>query len=86
MICQCSPHRKPQGSKISVELANFRITELPLLTKPNATARSMTATFDLKDNPLIEFFALGLDAYRLATWTHWLNENRPRWVMRKRLP
>jgi outer membrane PBP1 activator LpoA protein len=35
----------------------------------------MTATFDLKDNPLIEFFALGLDAYRLATWTHWLNEN-----------
>lgn len=63
-------------SKDLGELANFRITELPLLTKPNATARSMTATFDLKDNPLIEFFALGLDAYRLATWTHWLNENQ----------
>ena len=58
------------------ELVNFRITELPLLTNPDATAKSMTAAFDLRDNPLIEFFALGLDAYRLATWTHWLNENR----------
>ena len=35
----------------------------------------MTTTFDIQDSPLIEFFALGLDAYRLATWTHWLNEN-----------
>lgn len=58
------------------ELSNFRIAELPLLANPDATAKSMTATFALKDNPLIEFFALGLDAYRLATWTHWLNENR----------
>jgi outer membrane PBP1 activator LpoA protein len=57
------------------ELANFRIAELPLLANPDTVAKSMTATFDLKDNPLIEFFALGLDAYRLATWTHWLNEN-----------
>jgi outer membrane PBP1 activator LpoA protein len=57
------------------ELANFRIAELPLLANPDTVAKSMTATFDLKDNPFIEFFALGLDAYRLATWTHWLNEN-----------
>lgn len=57
------------------ELANFRIAELPMLANPDPIARSMTTTFDLKENPLVEFFALGLDAYRLATWTHWLNQN-----------
>jgi len=57
------------------ELVNFRIAELPLLVNPDSTAKSMTTTFDIQDSPLIEFFALGLDAYRLATWTHWLNEN-----------
>ena len=57
------------------DLANFRIAELPMLANPDPIARSMTITFDLKENPLIEFFALGLDAYRLATWTHWLNQN-----------
>ena len=36
----------------------------------------MTAAFDLREQPLLELFALGLDAYRLATWVHWIQTHK----------
>ena len=56
-------------------LSGFNVTELPMIAKPNRIEQTMRTTFDLDGTPLIEFYALGLDAYRLATWTHWLKIN-----------
>jgi outer membrane PBP1 activator LpoA protein len=36
----------------------------------------LSAAFKLADSPLVELYALGLDAYRLATWTQWFQQNR----------
>jgi len=32
-------------------------------------------TYALKDSPLVELYALGYDAYQLATWIHMLDRN-----------
>lgn len=58
------------------ELSGFFLTAIPLLASPDDLGKSATTAFELNDEPLIELYALGLDAYRLATWTHWLNENQ----------
>lgn len=63
-----------RGSDL-VDLASFQISELPMLARPTDLTEQMAATFQLSGNPLIELYALGLDAYRLATWTHWLRNN-----------
>lgn len=57
-------------------LAGFQVTELPLLAEPRATGQNLSAAFKLADSPLVELYALGLDAYRLATWTQWFQQNR----------
>jgi outer membrane PBP1 activator LpoA protein len=57
------------------DLSSFQVTKLPMLAKPGGLPLQMSATFALNENPLIELFALGLDAYRLATWTHWRKTN-----------
>jgi outer membrane PBP1 activator LpoA protein len=57
------------------ELAAFQVTELPMLAQPTKLTKQMTATLQLQDRSLIELYALGLDAYRLATWSHWLKNN-----------
>lgn len=56
-------------------LVGFQVTELPLLAKPSAIGQNLSAAFNLRDSRLVELYALGLDAYRLATWTHWLRQN-----------
>ena len=58
------------------DIAGFHVTELPLLTDPDPVAAGMTAAFDLREQPLLELFALGLDAYRLATWVHWVQTHK----------
>mgnify|MGYP001456834949 FL=1 len=58
------------------DIAGFHVTELPLLTDPDPVAAGMTAAFDLREQPLLELFALGLDAYRLATWVHWIQTHK----------
>jgi outer membrane PBP1 activator LpoA protein len=57
-------------------LAGFQVTELPLLAEPRAIGQNLSAAFKLADSPLVELYALGLDAYRLATWTQWFQQNR----------
>ena len=54
------------------ELAGFNVTALPLLASPNDIEQGMADTFELEKAPLVALYALGLDAYRIATWTHWL--------------
>ena len=58
------------------DIAGFHITELPLLADPDPVAAGMAAAFDLSEQPLLELFALGLDAYRLATWVHWIQTHK----------
>lgn len=57
------------------DIAFFQVTELPMLAQPTKLTEQMTATLLLSDSSLIELYALGLDAYRLATWSHWLKNN-----------
>jgi len=57
------------------ELDAFQVTELPMLAQPTKLTEQMTTTLQLGNNSLIELYALGLDAYRLATWSHWLKQN-----------
>ena len=57
------------------ELGAFQVTELPMLAQPTKLTEQMTTTLQLGNNSLIELYALGLDAYRLATWSHWLKQN-----------
>jgi outer membrane PBP1 activator LpoA protein len=45
----------------------------------------MTAAFNLHEQPLVELFALGLDAYRLATWVHWIQTHKEQLDERFRL-
>jgi outer membrane PBP1 activator LpoA protein len=57
------------------ELDAFQVTELPMLAQPTKLTEQMSTTLQLGNNSLIELYALGLDAYRLATWSHWLKQN-----------
>ena len=54
------------------DIAGFNVTELPLLANPDPAAAAMRAVFDLGEQPLVDLYAVGLDAYRLATWVHWI--------------
>ncbi len=63
-----------RGSELG-DLASFQITELPMLAQPNPLTEQVLELFALGDSRLLELYALGLDAYRLATWTHWLRDN-----------
>jgi outer membrane PBP1 activator LpoA protein len=57
------------------DIAAFQVTELPMLAQPTELTERMADTLRLGDSSLIELYALGLDAYRLATWAHWLKNN-----------
>lgn len=61
------------------DIAGFHVTELPLLASPDPVAATMSAVFDLREQPLVELYALGLDAYRLATWVHWIQTHANHW-------
>ena len=39
----------------------------------------MSAVFDLGEQPLVDLYALGLDAYRLAAWVHWIQTHANHW-------
>ena len=67
------------------DVAGFLVTELPLLADPDPVAAGMTAAFNLHEQPLVELFALGLDAYRLATWVHWIQTHKEQLDERFRL-
>ena len=57
----------------------FNVTELPLLANPDPAAAAMRAVFDLGEQPLVDLYAVGLDAYRLATWVHWIQTHANHW-------
>jgi len=50
------------------DLAGFEMTDMPLFAHPDPHQASLSDAFDLQHNPLSELYALGFDAYRLATW------------------
>lgn len=56
-----------RGDKYGV-LDGFELTEMPLFTTPNEAQRSLIDAYALQSNPLAELFALGFDAFRVATW------------------
>ena len=66
------------------ELAGFTVTELPLLTSPNLDMRNLVSTYNLAESPLVELYALGYDAYQLATWIHLMSQS-PRASMQQAL-
>ena len=63
-----------RGSGNIKELAGFTVTELPILASPNLNMSNLVSTYGLKESPLVELYALGYDAYQLATWIHLLNQ------------
>ena len=52
-------HHNQLGQKF-IDIAGFHVTELPLLANPDAVAATMSAVFDLREQPLVELYALGL--------------------------
>ncbi len=56
-----------RGNKYSV-LDGFELTEMPLFTAPNEAQRYLIEAYALQSNPLAELYALGFDAFRVATW------------------
>ncbi|XOV84309.1 MAG: penicillin-binding protein activator [bacterium] len=56
-----------RGDKFSV-LDGFELTEMPLFTSPDEAQRQLVEAYTLQTNPLAELYALGFDAYRVATW------------------
>lgn len=49
-------------------LAGFELTEMPIFADPTPEQRAMRQAFNMQGDPLGELYALGYDAYRLATW------------------
>ncbi len=49
-------------------LAGFELTEMPVFAAPDAQQQAIRSAFNLQKDPLGELYALGYDAYRLATW------------------
>ena len=56
-----------RGDDLS-DLAGFRLTEMPLFSSPDTKSRALVSAFELRGNPLGELYALGIDAYAIATW------------------
>ena len=56
-------------------LAGFEITEMPIFVKPTEAQKAIVDAFALRDTSLGELYALGFDAYRLATWLPILDAN-----------
>ena len=50
------------------QLRGFELTEMPLFADPTEEHSALLQAFDLQGEPLGELYALGYDAYRLATW------------------
>jgi len=50
------------------ELQGFRLTELPIFAYPTGKQKQLLQAYDLVSNPLAELYALGFDAYKIATW------------------
>ncbi len=59
------------------KLAGFKLTEMPVFADPTPEQATLTATFGLADSPYAELYALGFDAYRLATWLPILDAATP---------
>ncbi len=49
-------------------LAGFELTEMPVFADPTEEHEALRRAFNLQGDPLGELYALGFDAYRLATW------------------
>ena len=49
------------------DLKGFYLAEMPLFTDAGKY-RDFLATFNLRNNPLAELYALGFDAYKVASW------------------
>jgi outer membrane PBP1 activator LpoA protein len=56
-----------RGDKFSV-LDGFELTEMPLFATPNVAQGHLIEAYALQNNPLAELYALGFDAFRVATW------------------
>ncbi len=61
----------------TARLAGFQLTEMPVFAAPNASHAALTNSFELDQNPYAELYALGFDAYRLATWLPILDAGTP---------
>ena len=50
------------------DLAGFALTEMPMFAAPNADQQALQGAFALEQSDFAELYALGFDAYRVATW------------------
>ena len=55
------------------DLNGFAITEMPIFATPTPAHDFLLREFDLHNNQFAELYALGFDAYRVATWLPLLN-------------
>jgi len=56
-----------RGDSIA-DLAGFETTEMNVFSNPDEPQQALSTAFDLPHNALSELYALGFDAYRLASW------------------
>lgn len=63
-----------RGEDLS-DLTGFQLTEMPLFASPDAKSQTLARAFELRGNPLGELYALGMDAYAIATWLPLLNHS-----------
>jgi hypothetical protein len=61
-----------RGDNLKI-LAGFELTEMPLFVAPTPAQQALIDAFSLQDSPLAELYALGFDAYQVATWLPILN-------------
>ena len=54
-------------------LDGFELTEMPMFANPNEAQSFLIEAYALQSNPLAELYALGFDAFRVATWLPLLN-------------
>ncbi len=55
------------------DIRGFELTQMPIFASPSASQQALHDAFDLARNSFAELYALGFDAYRIATWLPILN-------------
>ena len=61
-----------RGDKFDV-LDGFELTEIPLFVTPTTTQSQLIEAYALQGSALAELYALGFDAFKVATWLPLLN-------------
>jgi len=63
-----------RGDQVS-DLRGFDSTEMPLFSQPNSAQLQLLNAFNLENSQFADLYALGFDAYHIASWLPLLNDH-----------